>query len=163
MLLRIQTAQPFSKYASKNWLLSKIAYPLGHLSDRSSMMHNLLMLWWGWRLWMMMKMQLLLPLKPGFMLRCGEVWVQSYNSRGRCSQVVGISANDSVVRIFCEIEPNILQWHRAVGMLVHSWTVFLDFHTKNIFVKRKITVVYPDIWHRSENVICTYLYRYDKI
>ena len=124
-----------NRYCHK--LLSKIAYPLGHLSDRSSMMHNLLMLWWGWKLWMMMKMQLLLPLKPGFMLRCGEVWVQSYNSRGRCSQVIGISANDSVIRIFREIEPNVLQWHRTVGMLVHSWTVFLDFSHKKHFRQEK--------------------------
>ena len=79
-------------------------------------MQNLLMLWW--LLLVMMEMQLL-PLIPWLMLRCREMCVQSYNSRGRRSQIVGISTDDPMVWVFSEIESNVLQWHGSVGMFVH--------------------------------------------
>ena len=97
----------------------EISYPLGHLPDGSDMMQNLLMLWW--LLLVMMKMQLLplIPM-PWLMLRCGQVCVQSYNSRGRRSQIVSVSAYNSMVWVLSEIKSNVLQWHRSVGMFVHS-------------------------------------------
>ena len=115
-------------YNPSEWLSHpinvEISYPLGHLPDGSDMMQNLLMLWW--LLLVMMKMQLLplIPM-PWLMLRCGQVCVQSYNSRCRRSQIVSVSAYNSMVWVLSEIKSNVLQWHRSVGMFVHSWAMLL--------------------------------------
>ena len=39
-----------------------------------------------------------------------------------------VAAYDSVIRIFREIEADVLQWHGTIGMFVHTSTMLLNLN-----------------------------------
>jgi hypothetical protein len=49
------------------------------------------------------------------------------------AQVVGVATDDFVVGVIGEVEPNVLQGHRPVGMLVQPCSVLLELNFSRHF------------------------------